>query len=89
MVGPRMGYRADRVRVFAQALFGGVSFNPGNNDFGMIFGGGVDMPLNKHISMRVVEFDWLTARNTVGLTTNWKNQLRFSSGIVFKFGSKK
>jgi hypothetical protein len=91
MAGPRFSYRAEKVRLFAQALVGGVSVNEGTteNDFGMMFGGGIDLPLNKNISLRPAEFDWLTARSSGGTVVDWSNHLRFSAGIVFKLGAKK
>lgn len=94
MGGPRLSYRSDRFRVFGHALFGlirshvsqevdGVEIlDASDNDFGMAFGGGLDISLSDTISIRPVQFDFLEQR----LNDDWNSQIRYSAGIVIKLG---
>jgi hypothetical protein len=52
----------------------------------MAFGGGVDIPLNKHISIRPGEFDYLLTRFNNAFTNGNQNNLRYSAGVNFSFG---
>jgi opacity protein-like surface antigen len=67
------------------------------NSFAMAFGGGLDVKVAKHISVRLGQFDYLrtshsltndAATNFFGLPSapsDTQNSLRYSTGIVFKF----
>jgi hypothetical protein len=82
LFGPRYSFRQfGRVTPFAQALFGGIAPDAA---FAMSFGGGLDLKVNKHISLRLVQADYLQLRNG-GSTLN---SARVSTGIVFNIGSK-
>ncbi len=59
---------------------------PTGDAFAMAFGGGVDIPLNKHISIRPGEFDYLLTRFNNAFTNGNQNNLRYSAGVNFSFG---
>ena len=98
LFGPRVSYhRFGRVTPFGEVLFGvahtgaGV-FNTANsqNAFAMTVGGGVDYRLSSRFSIRPLKVDYLLTRfnefnnlNTLGTQT--QNNLRVSTGIVFRF----
>jgi len=61
-----------------------VSKAPTADAFAMDFGGGVDIPINKKISFRPAEIDYLLTRFSNPFTkTNNQNNFHFSAGIVF------
>jgi hypothetical protein len=65
----------------------GISGAPASNAFAMEFGGGVDIPINKTISFRPAEIDYLLTRFSNPLSgTNNQNNFRYSAGVVFTFG---
>jgi hypothetical protein len=47
----------------------------------MAFGGGADVTLNKTFAVRVGQFDYLMTR----FGGDSQNNVRFSTGVVFKF----
>ena len=86
MAGPVFSYRkSERVTPFAHVLLGGAVASGGGiseNGFAMAVGGGLDVNLNKHVALRLVQGDWLMFR--AGGETDSKNG-RVSTGIVFRF----
>ena len=48
----------------------------------MMFGGGADAKLVKHIAARLVQFDWIYFPTNEGAQTN---TLRVSTGLVARF----
>lgn len=85
---------------FARALFGGVhgfdSYFPApvgklptsyDTSFAMAIGGGVDIPVSKHIWIRAVQADYFYSelRNVQG---NQQNQFRIGAGIVLRGAGK-
>ena len=99
LAGPRVGYRTERVRPFAHVLFGihrlsgsatagEESISEHLNNFGIAFGGGVDVVVNDTISIRPAQFDLLMSRFSFEDISLWESMFRYSAGIVFKFGSK-
>ena len=97
LAGPQVSWRNhSRATPFAHVLFGMGhlnlgehappfidSFHLGNNAFAMAMGGGVDVKLTSRLAWRV-QPDYL---QTDFLHATQKN-LRVSTGLVFKFGSK-
>jgi hypothetical protein len=72
-----------------QPIVGGCDFSkaPASNAFAMDFGGGVDIPVHKNISIRPAQFDYLLTRFHNPFTgDNNQNNFRYSAGIVFAFG---
>jgi len=57
--------------------------------FTMAFGGGVDLKINKNVSLRLADLDYLITRYTNPLTsTNNQNNFRYLGGVVFTFGAQ-
>jgi hypothetical protein len=91
LFGPRFGVRAGKVRVFAHYLLGGIRYSDsyGGTDynethFAQAIGGGLDITLNKMISIRPAQMDLVSIK----WTDSWEKAFRYSGGIVFKFGGK-
>jgi opacity protein-like surface antigen len=95
LFGPRVSYhRYGRITPFGEVLFGvahtGTNlFNVTNNQnaFAMTVGGGIDYRLSSHFSLRPAKVDYLLTRfNELNNTsTQSQNNLRVSTGIVFRF----
>jgi len=95
LFGPRVSYhRFSRVTPFGEVLFGvahtGASvLNTTNsqNAFAMTVGGGLDYRVSSHFSIRAAKVDYLLTRFNELNTTNTQSQnnLRVSTGIVFRF----
>jgi len=60
--------------------------NPSNNAFAMVVGGGLDVVITKHFTMRAGEVDYLLTRFSTNLIqTGNQNGLRVVTGFVFTF----
>lgn len=90
MGGPRATLRQGRIQPYVQVLIGGARFassfvqgsGPAStNSFAAAFGGGVDLKVVHHFSIRLVQVDYLFTHFT-GFT---QNNVRVSSGFVFRF----
>jgi hypothetical protein len=79
LFGPRFNFRRTRVNVFGHGLFGSSRSNSGSG-FTLGLGGGLDINLKKHLSVRPLQVDWLT-----GGVWN-KDAVRISIGVVIPFG---
>ncbi len=93
-----------RLTPFAQVLFGGMHASditlsgctgnctllPVENTFAMTAGGGLDLRVRRHLAIRIVQAEYLMTefenRNTGSSAT--QNDMRLSSGIVFRFGGR-
>jgi len=91
LFGPRFGYRAGKVRVFAHYLLGGLRYSDTydggdykESRFAQAIGGGLDLTVNKMISIRPAQIDLVAIKWSDG----WEKAFRYSGGIVIKFGSK-
>jgi len=97
LFGPRYTFRKiTRVTPFAQVLLGGGrlnassgGLNAGENGFSMAIGGGLDLPLRRRFSVRLIQAEYLLTRfdSTSGASAT-QNDVRISAGLVFRFGSK-
>jgi opacity protein-like surface antigen/outer membrane protein OmpA-like peptidoglycan-associated protein len=105
LFGPRLSFRKfDRVTPFAQALFGGIHAGavspsdctgvcpglPVENSFAFTAGGGLDVKVNHHFAIRVIQAEYMMTRFdnfTTGATAG-QNDIRLSAGLVFRFGGK-
>jgi hypothetical protein len=93
LFGPRVSLRHKHgvVRPFVQALLGGVVTSSGieqigwQNHFAMTAGGGIDVKVSKHFSIRPVQAEYFLTKIPDGLN-NRQNNFRSSAGIVFRFG---
>ena len=91
LFGPRVYFVGHgRVFPFVQALFGGEQFSAGatglgsssSNAFAMTAGGGADVTLTRHVSLRAIQVEYLYTH--FGGAS--QNNLRLQSGIVWRFG---
>jgi outer membrane protein OmpA-like peptidoglycan-associated protein len=92
----------DRITPFVQALFGGVHANqvtltdctssctllPSQTAFALTAGGGLDLRVHHHLAIRIIQAEYLMTRFTSYTTGSaaTQNDMRLSSGIVFRFG---
>lgn len=91
LFGPRLYFPTrGRVYPFVQVLLGGERFSAGvsglgsasSNAFAMTAGGGADITLTRHVSLRAIQVEYLyTHFNSAS-----QNNLRLQSGIVWRFG---
>jgi outer membrane immunogenic protein len=92
LFGPRMYFPTSHGRIFpyVQALFGGDRFSTSlsgagsisDNAFAMALGGGADITLSKHVSLRAAQFDYFYTH----FGGEGQNNFRIQSGIVYRFG---
>jgi opacity protein-like surface antigen len=94
--GPRFVLsHARKLQPFAQALFGlahgsgsqfpqGDSLESSANSFALDLGAGADYSLNKRISVRILQLDYL--RTALPNNSNdWQNNLRVGAGLTLHF----
>jgi hypothetical protein len=103
MAGPQLRLPTHTFKPFAEFLFGGAHTNtytnlvkatgstvgPNNNAFAMAVGGGFDIRVNKTISIRPFEMDYLLTRFGTSLIPGGnhnQNNFRYNAGVVFTFG---
>jgi hypothetical protein len=88
LVGPQVTFRQQRFDVYIHGLAGAARL--GANGFGLsasstklaaAFGGGLNVRAGEHLSVRVVQADYLLTR--FGNIT--QNDVRLSAGLVFHF----
>jgi opacity protein-like surface antigen len=106
LFGPRLSFRnSTRFTPFAQVLVGGVHASdvtisgcagsactplPAQSSFAMTAGGGLDIRLTRHFSIRAVQAEYMMTRFadvSTGSSPS-QNDLRLSSGLLFGFGGK-
>ncbi|MGB6743315.1 MAG: OmpA family protein [Terracidiphilus sp.] len=102
LFGPRLSFRHERITPFVQALFGGVRASevtlanctfsctllPAQNAFAWTAGGGLDVRVHRHFAIRIIQAEYMMTRfqdYTTGNTAS-QNDMRLSSGLVFRFG---
>lgn len=66
----------------------GVSASPSNNAWATMLGGGLDLPVNRRVSIRAAELDYVLTRFGNPFTQQNANQnhFRYVGGMVFNFG---
>jgi opacity protein-like surface antigen len=96
LFGPRVSFRNyGRIVPYAQFLLGGAhntfsetppagSLNTSANTFAYTLGAGTDFRLTPHISLRVIQFEYL--HTDFGGTK--QNNMRMETGLVYHFGGK-
>ena len=95
--GPRYTWSPEHARysIFGQALAGVAngmnSLFPATplphssaGSLAVQLGGGVDLPLKRHIAVRAFEADWIRTQMP-NLTTGVQNNLKLGAGVVFRF----
>lgn len=93
--GPRYTWTTPghRIALFGQGLAGealgrnsvfpaSATTKSSANSVAVQLGGGVNLPLSEHVSVRAVEADWLRT-SLPNATTDAQNNLRIGAGIVF------
>lgn len=100
LAGPRYSRRLGRLFTpFAQILLGGahadgdltfVRFGVAKpaNSFALAAGGGLDIGLTRHWAVRAAQVDYFLTRFSNGVNDH-QNNLRFSAGVVYRFGARK
>lgn len=106
LFGPQIKKHSGKFQPFGEALFGAAHSNAyasiyngvnrvtsgssNNNAFAMQFGGGLDIPVSKTISIRPAEVDYLYTRFGVNGTnyTGSQNNFKYAAGVNFSFGGK-
>jgi hypothetical protein len=85
-----------RIKPFVQILAGGGRLNAsssgisaGENGFAMAVGGGLDFTIRHRLAIRVIEADYLLTRfaHPDGTSAS-QNNVRISTGLVFRFGAR-
>ena len=90
LIGPRLTLRTQRGNVFVHALVGGAQLRASaagvdahSSGVATAMGGGVDVRLTRHTSLRVVQTDYLLTQ----IAGNTQHNYRLSTGLVFRPGS--
>ena len=104
MAGPQLRIPTHTFKPFAEFLFGGAlthfhgnlatgasttNVNTSNNAFAMAVGGGLDIRINKTISIRPFQMDYLLTRvgnSPIPGGNHHQNNFRYSAGISLTFG---
>jgi len=76
-------------QTICQPIVGGCTLSkaPSAEAFAMDFGGGVDIPVGRHVAIRPAQFDYLLTRFSNPFTgSNNQNNFRYSAGVLFSFG---
>jgi outer membrane immunogenic protein len=103
LFGPRFNWRHDRWNPYVQFLFGGAYAwsGPGSNQntqnaFTTAAGGGLDYRLTDRIALKPIQVEYVSTQfNSASLGGSTRgfgdhqNDIRYSAGIVFRFGEKK
>ncbi|HZS95421.1 MAG TPA: hypothetical protein VFA40_01470 [Terriglobales bacterium] len=99
-IGPRFTWRSEGFNLFAHTLLGDNHLTSpvgARNGIGAILGGGIDLPIVKRISLRLIEADYQWARqNFASVVSPSQPDLRrasyqgarLRSGVVFNFGGE-
>jgi hypothetical protein len=103
LFGPRFNWRRSHFTPYIQTLVGGARLNTaldpaGNaapaavtqNVFAAALGGGLDIPLKNHFVVKPIQIEYLMLHPPAGAPgLNYaQNDLRYSAGVAFRFGSK-
>ena len=103
LFGPRFNWRKSRFTPYVQALFGGERFSNGfnpnsntprlltsQNNFAAAFGGGVDVNVSNRFVVKPIQLEYLMTQASTGAgNLNFvQNNLRYSAGMVLRFGAK-
>jgi outer membrane protein OmpA-like peptidoglycan-associated protein/opacity protein-like surface antigen len=95
VAGPKLSFTTHRFSPYVHVLFGeahatnsyfptATSYTTTATSFALAPGGGVDLSLSPHWSVRLVEAEYLRTGFPNG-STNTQNQLQIGAGIVYKF----
>ena len=82
------GIHASEVTLASGCTGAGCTPLPAENSFAMTAGGGLDIRVHRHFAIRLVQAEYLMTRfenSSTGASAS-QNDMRLSSGIVFRFG---
>jgi outer membrane immunogenic protein len=103
LFGPRFNWRISRFTLYTQTLVGGERFSNGydpaspapalgtsENSFAAAIGGGVDVRLTDRIAIKPIQVEYLMTQlpSSFVNVNQVQNNLRYSAGVVLRFGSK-
>jgi hypothetical protein len=99
MFGPRLNLRKSRVVPYVQFLFGGAyewgfmnstGISTTQNGFATAAGGGIDVNITQHIAVKPVQVEYFMTQlpQLASNLNSAQNNLRYSAGLVFRFGAK-
>lgn len=103
LFGPRFNWRRSRFTPYVQTLVGGARlntlFDPSlttapvastQNVFAAALGGGIDVNLTRHLVLKPAQLEYFMLQTPSGVQnlSYAQNNLRYSAGIAFRFGSK-
>jgi hypothetical protein len=103
LFGPRFNWRTSRLTPYVQMLVGGARlsasyFDPTTNarvtghqnGFAAALGGGIDIKMTQHISVKPIQLEYLMTQDPSPFSDlpHTQNNLRYSAGVLFRFGSK-
>jgi outer membrane protein OmpA-like peptidoglycan-associated protein len=94
--GPKLTFRSHYFSPFLEALVGGHRLSPdlfqGDDRFGFMAGGGVDVNLNRHFALRLIRGDFVFSNHHFGPDSTVPSTdvrgVRLQSGFVFMFGGE-
>jgi opacity protein-like surface antigen len=93
LFGPRINLRYRKMTPFAQVLLGGVVTSSGiqtsgwQNNFAMTAGGGFDIQVSEHVTIRPMQAEYFLTKIPDGVN-NRQNNFRYSAGISLLLGKK-
>src|ERR1022692_671674 len=95
-VGPKLTWRSRYFSPFLEALVGGHRLSPdlfqGDDRFGFMAGGGLDVNLNRHFALRLIRGDYVFSNHHFGPDSTVPSTdvrgVRLQSGFVFMFGGE-
>jgi len=98
LFGPRFVRPGERLRPFAQALFGvgraraeleldAEFFDESVSTFAASIGGGLDILVHRNVAVRAIQFDYFPVRHSNGDTLTFNN-FRWGSGVVFQISPR-
>jgi opacity protein-like surface antigen len=82
------GIHASDVTLSSGCTGAGCTLLPSENSFAFTAGGGLDFRLHHHLALRLIQAEYLMTRfdNLDTGSTGTQNDLRLSTGLVFRFG---
>ena len=99
LFGPRLNLRTARFVPYVQFLFGGANewgvvrgtnVSTTQNGFAYAAGGGLDVNVTRHFAVKPFQLEYLSTQiPQLGSNLNSvQNNLRYSAGIVYRFGAR-
>lgn len=91
LIGPTVRFPSEHIQPFIHVLGGWTRLSPGildsNDVFGVAAGGGIDLKVSKHVSLRLAEADYIYGKHNYGNgNPTYVDNVRLSTGLVFLAG---